>query len=164
MKCRCHEWYPLRSIDTSIPSYVQLARNHALENRAKCRSHVCSRYSMTRGYDKPHAGTPMSHTCRGIRDVFPTACGAWLYNIPAPRDISGRKRRKVVCASRARNETRAARIRSSAFPVLSRVENGIACARVSNIARADRRCSANIYNRPLYARLIRAIAIINVAV
>lgn len=33
-------------------------------------------------FDKPHAGTPMSHAGRGIRDVFHTACGARLYNIP----------------------------------------------------------------------------------
>lgn len=38
---------------------------------------------MTRGFDKPHAGTPMSHArAGGIRDVFRTACGARLYNIP----------------------------------------------------------------------------------
>lgn len=59
-----------------------IVRNHALVNRAKCRSHVYSRCSTTRGFDKPHAGTPMSHAGRGIRDVFHTACGARLYNIP----------------------------------------------------------------------------------
>lgn len=55
---------------------------HALVNRAKCKSHVYSRCSMTRGFDKPQAGTPMSHAGRGIRDMFHTACGARLYNIP----------------------------------------------------------------------------------
>lgn len=49
---------------------------------AKCRSHVYSRYSATRGFDKPHAGTPMSHTHYGICDVFHTTCDARLYNIP----------------------------------------------------------------------------------
>jgi len=57
-------------------SALALPRTQSSENRAKCRSHVYSRSSMTRGFDKPHAGTPTSHARRGIRDVFRTTCGA----------------------------------------------------------------------------------------
>lgn len=72
VKCRYFHWIIIH----------KLVRNHALENCAKCRSHVYSRYSATRGFDKPHAGTPMSYAHCGIHDVFHTTCGARLYNIP----------------------------------------------------------------------------------